>query len=172
MEGLERVWGTGTKGLEGTKTQGEGGGKNEATVERDTREHRGGWQRGSARRGNRGGGGVETGERGGEIRLARPLPSKPRLVPTTTVLAVATAQRLQGSPSFFIPPLHRPLPSPRARHLPLRPARPSAHDRSKVRRYVRRLADVTRLMLARTRAEDDPRALYTRGEVGRLDGLG
>lgn len=66
-------------------------------------------------------------------------PTKPRLVPTTTVLAVATAQRLQGSPSFFIPPLHSfPfLLPPRARHLPLRPAHPSAHDRSKVRRYVR-----------------------------------
>lgn len=34
------------------------------------------------------------------------------------------------------------------------------------------LADITRLMLARTRAEDDPRAFYTRGEVGRMDGLG
>lgn len=58
--GMEEKW-RGGKGLEGTKTQG-GGGKNEATVERDTREHRGGWQRGSARRGNRGGGGVEIGE--------------------------------------------------------------------------------------------------------------
>lgn len=166
---MEEEW-RGGKGLEGTKTQG-GGGKNEATVERDTREHRGGWQRGSARRGNRGGGGVEIGE-GGWRDPSRP--TKPRLVPTTTVLAVATAQRLQGSPSFFIPPLRSsPSSSPLERATCPSDQRtpPPTIDPKSVGTSVI-LADITRLMLARTRAEDDPRAFYTRGEVGRMDGLG
>lgn len=132
VEGLERVWGlTGTRGR---KHRGEGG-KNEVTVERDTREHRGGWKRGSARRGKSCG--WRSGNRG---RRDPSRPTKPRLVPTTTVLAVATAQRPPRISVLLHPAaLHFPSPSspPRARHLPHRPAHPSAHDRSKVRRYVR-----------------------------------
>lgn len=171
VEGLERVWGlTGTRGR---KHRGEGG-KNEVTVERDTREHRGGWKRGSARRGKSCG--WRSGNRG---RRDPSRPTKPRLVPTTTVLAVATAQRPPRI-SVLLHPAALHFPSPSSPSSPLERATcptdqrtpPPTIDPKSVGTSVR-LADITRLMLARTRAEDDPRrALYTRGEVGRLDGLG
>lgn len=50
MEGLERVWGTGTKGLEGTKTQGEGG-KRMKRLWNATHENTGAAGKGEARGG-------------------------------------------------------------------------------------------------------------------------
>lgn len=167
--GMEEEW-RGGKGLEGTKTQG-GGGKNEATVERDTREHRGGWQRGSARRGNRGGGGVEIGEGGGEIRLA------PRSLAWSRRRRSWPLRRRNGSKDLRPSSSRHSVPSPSSSPLERatcpsdqRTPPPTIDPKSVGTSVI--LADITRLMLARTRAENDPRAFYTRGEVGRMDGLG
>lgn len=134
VEGLERVWGlTGTRGR---KHRGEGG-KNEVTVERDTREHRGGWKRGSARRGKSCG--WRSGNRG--RRSVSPHEASPgpdddgpgRCDGATAPKDLRPSSSRRSPLSFpFLPPL-----PPRARHLPHRPAHPSAHDRSEVRRYVR-----------------------------------
>lgn len=166
---MEEEW-RGGKGLEGTKTQG-GGGKNEATVERDTREHRGGWQRGSARRGNRGGGGVEIGEGGGEIRLA------PRSLAWSRRRRSWPLRRRNGSKDLRPSSSRHSIPSPSSSPLERatcpsdqRTPPPTIDPKSVGTSVI--FADITRLMLARTRAEDDPRAFYTRGEVGRIDGLG
>lgn len=134
VEGLERVWGlTGTRGR---KHRGEGG-KNEVTVERDTREHRGGWKRGSARRGKSCG--WRSGNRG--RRSVSPHEASPgpdddgpgRCDGATAPKDLRPSSSRRSPLSFPFLPL---LP-PRARHLPHRPAHPSAHDRSEVRRYVR-----------------------------------
>lgn len=134
VEGLERVWGlTGTRER---KHRGEGG-KNEVTVERDTREHRGGWKRGSARRGKSCG--WRSGNRG--RRSVSPHEASPgpdddgpgRCDGATAPKDLRPSSSRRSPLSFPFLPL---LP-PRARHLPHRPAHPSAHDRSKVRRYVR-----------------------------------
>lgn len=149
--GMEEEW-RGGKGLEGTKTQG-GGGKNEATVERDTREHRGGWQRGSARRGNRGGGGVEIGEGGGEIRLA------PRSLAWSRRRRSWPLRRRNGSKDLRPSSSRHSVPSPSSSPLERatcpsdqRTPPPTIDPKSVGTSVI--LADITRLMLARsTRVE-------------------